>query len=69
MLTNMTGEPHRVRRATAQRYYSGSAARKHQHVQQQEARDLLRVIAASPDDLRDHLKRFVASHTPILTSS
>lgn len=62
MITNLSGQPHKVRRAIAQRYYSGSAAKNHQFVQEQEARDLLRVIATSPDDLFDHLKRCVIAY-------
>lgn len=68
MITNMSGNPHKARRAVAQRYYSGPAAKNHQNVQQEEARDLLRLIAASPADLQKHLKRSVALHVPTFTS-
>jgi hypothetical protein len=68
VLTSTSGAPHKVRRAIASRYYSGPAAKNYQSVQQDETLDLLRVIAASPDDLRDHLKRFVAPHIPTFTS-
>ena len=62
MLTNTSGAPHKVRRAIAQRYFSGPAAKKHQNVQEAEAHELLRALVASPDDLHNHLNRFVAPH-------
>ena len=67
MLTHLSGNPHRVRRTIAQRYYSGPAAKAHQHVQQEETHDLLRVISASPNDLRNHLNRFVPPHISAFT--
>lgn len=56
-MTSLSGKPYKIRRAIAQRYYPRSAANNRQFVQEQNARDLLRVIAISPDDVLDHLKR------------
>ena len=68
MITSASGHPHKVRRAIASRYYSGPAAKNYQMIQQDETRDLLCAIAASPDDLDNHLKRFVAPHIPAFTT-
>ncbi|KIM84344.1 hypothetical protein PILCRDRAFT_818691 [Piloderma croceum F 1598] len=61
MISSASGHPHKVRRAIASRYYSGPAAKNYQIIQQDETHDLLCAIAASPDDLHNHLKRFGAN--------
>jgi hypothetical protein len=68
MVANLSGTPHKVRRAIVQRYYSGPAAKNYQIVQQDETRELLRVMADSPDDFYNHLKRSVARNIPTFTS-
>jgi len=64
MISSASGHPHKVRRALASRYFSGPAAKHYRTIQQDETRDLLCAIAASPDNLYDHLKLFVAPHIP-----
>jgi len=69
MVANLSGNPHKVRRAIVQRYYSGPAVKNYQNIQQDETRELLRVMADSPDDFYNHLKRSVALHVLTFTSS
>ncbi|KAH9475818.1 Cytochrome P450 monooxygenase 208 [Psilocybe cubensis] len=61
VLTYISGEPHRVRRATVQRYFSGPASVKHRHHQQEESRVLAANLLRRPDALDDHIKQHTSS--------
>ncbi|KAG6847472.1 hypothetical protein H0H93_007898 [Arthromyces matolae] len=57
VLTYISGDPHRVRRSTVQRYFSGPASVKHRYHQQEESRILVANLLNTPDALEDHIKQ------------
>ncbi|KAF9457241.1 cytochrome P450 [Collybia nuda] len=61
VLTYVSGEPHRIRRGTVQRYFSGPASVKHRYHQQEESRILVANLLARPDSLEDHIKQHTSS--------
>ena len=60
VLTYISGEAHRVRRAAVRHYFSGPASVKHRHHQEQESRVLVANLLKRPDDLDNHIKQLVA---------
>ncbi|KAF8191276.1 cytochrome P450 [Pholiota molesta] len=61
VLTYISGEGHRIRRTTVQRYFSGPASVKHRYHQQDESRILVANLLKKPDDLEDHIKQHTSS--------
>jgi hypothetical protein len=56
MITWLSGEKHRRRRAIVLRYFSGEAAKKHQNIQVDETRVLIKNLVDDPKHLFEHLK-------------